>query len=428
MPSYNQPKLGAENWHVPLNENFDDLAIDVIGQVDTFSGLPNPTGETSNNGSLRMFFVHDEDVLYADTGSSWKPVAGAGLQTGGGSGGTGGEITGPFSTTLVGSNDTNSPKGGFGNEVRNAIDQGTPLITVKGAWEYSNGIEFTTGQDTPNDLPVRIDAWGASITFSGDGWAFTNDNTGDAGSALRGESFILKGGFWFSSGNPDGFVRMIDSGGNHLYPQQTRNFKASGKTSAIYQLEEGNKWCESNHLGGRHHLVDTGVRSLASRGTSFQDNLLDNIHLSQVSNYGFDLSGNWIDCVMANPTVIVSSNNAVFLRMNGNMGGTEIIAPELEDAGNQLDNFFLCEVGPRAARGPHVRGGDLGLNFNPITLFDLSNASGNWSFNMDYSNNHNRISAWFGDEGGTRWVMNGSGFKVQTASNPNGSWSTQGSL
>jgi len=414
MPRYNQPTEGTTDWHVPLNENFADLGTEVINEVETFADLPDPTGKTSSRGVSRKYLVRESQTIYRDAGETWEAIAGSG-----GSNGT-------FGIQLHGSGDTGSPRGGLAGEIRSALDGGKCHIDITGAWTMDGEVSFTSGNFDP--IGIYIDAWGACIEYDGSGWAFTNDNTGDAGSALRGGAFDLHGGFWRSTGSPDGFVRLIDSGGCHLYPRQTRDWRASGGDCAIYQLEEGERWCESNHLGGRHHLLDVGVRSVASRGTSFQDNLVDNMHFSQLRKYALDLSGNWIDCTILNPTAIHGKEDSAFLRMNGNMGGTEIVAVELEDAGNDLDNFYLCEVGPRAARGPHVRGGDLGLNFNNITLFNTANASSNWSFQMDYADSHDPIRARFDDEGGTRWKMDENGFQVQTASNPNGPWSTQGSI
>jgi hypothetical protein len=414
MSRYNQPQEGTTDWHVPLNENFADLGVEVMNEVDTSADLPDPTGAVSSKGVSRKYLVRETETIYRDAGDRWEPIKGP-VGT-----------PGKFSIRLDGSANPNDPRSGLADQITSALNEEKSQINITGAWTMDGEVSFSSGNFDP--IGVRIDAWGASIEYGGSGWAFTNDNTGDAGSALRGGAFDLYGGFWKSTGSPDGFVRLIDSGGCHLYPRQTRDWKVDGKDAVIYQLEEGTRWCESNHLGGRHHLVDVGIRSVASQGTSFQDNIVDSIHFSEFGKYAFDLSGNWIDCVIMNPTAIAASENSAFLRMNGNMGGTEIIGYELEDAGNDLDNYYLCEVGPRAARGPHIRGGDLTLRHNNITLFNTANASSHWSFQMDYAKNDDPIRARFDDEGGTRWTMDSSGFKVQTASDPNGPWETQGSL
>jgi hypothetical protein len=399
---------------MPLNDNFADLGVEVMNEVDTFADLPEPTGATSSQGVSRKYLVRESGTIYRDAGGTWEAVKGSGGSAG------------KFRTHLDGSGDPNNPRSGLARQIMSALNDGRSHIDITGAWTMDGEVTFTSGNFDP--IGVRIDAWGACVEYSGSGWAFTNDNTGDAGSALRGGAFDLTGGFWKSTGDPDGFVRLIDSGGCYLYPRQTRSWEASGKDAVIYQLEEGKQWCESNHLGGRHHVLDIGIKSVASQGTSFQDNIVDSMHFSQFKKYALDLSGNWIDCVIMNPTAIANQPNAAFLRQNGHMGGTEIIGPELEDAGNDLNNFYLCEVGPRAARGPHVRGGDLMLKFNPITLFNMEHSPGNWSFQMDYQKDHDPIRARYDADGGTRWMMDENGFKIQAASDPNGPWETQGTL
>lgn len=329
---------------------------------------------------------------------------------------------GPMGADLVGSADPDDPRSGLAAEITAALEAGRACLDVTGAWTMDGEVEFSSGSLPIDHVPTIVDARAACIEYGGDGWLFTNDNTRDAGCALRGENFQLYGGFWLSTGDPDGFVRIVDSGGCRLYPNQTRGWTASGKDAVVYQLEEGERWCESNQLGGRHHLLDVGIRSTASRGTSFQDTLIDSIHLSQCTRYGFDLSGNWIDCTFLNPTLIVCRDDAAFLRMNGNMSGAEIIAPELEDAGNDLDNFYLCEVGPRAAAGPSVRGGELGLEFNSITLFETGEAPPNWSFRMDYARDHRPVRSLFGGEGATRTVMDYDGVHRQAAPFERGDW------
>lgn len=410
MSRYNQPEKGASDWHHPLNQNFADLGIEVTNEVATFADLPEPTGETSSNGVPRRYLVLESGTIYRDTGGQWEAITGSG-----------GRI-GEFGIRLNGLRNPDSPRGGLAGEVRSALDSGRSYIDITGAWRLGGDITFSSGSYEP--IGVIIDARGAYVEYDGSGWAITNDNTGNVGSQLRGGTFQLYGGFWKSTGDPDGFIRGIDQSGAQLYPKQTRDWKSDGKVSAVYQIEEGSRWCENNALGGRHHLVDTGIRSIASSGASFQDNYVDNIHLSSVEHYGFDLSGNWIDCTFNNPTVIFDSDGA-FLRMNGNMEGSEIIAPEMEDATADVDDFYMVEVGPDGITGPFVRGGKLNRNFNNITLFDTANASRAWTFQMDYAEGGTQVRGRYGRSGNTRWLMDGSGMRIQQASNPNGPWETR---
>lgn len=414
MSRYNQPEEGTPNWNLPLNQNFADLGFEVMNEAATLTDLPEPTGETSSNGIPRRYLVREEGTIYRDTGERWEAIAGSGGRVG------------EFGTRLNGSQNPDSPRVGLAEKIESALDSGRVCIDVTGVWMMDGELTFSSGSYEP--VGVVIDARGAYVKYSGSDWAITNDNTGDIGSQLRGGTFQLYGGLWEATGEPDGFVRGIDQSGAQLYPKQTNDWKANDKVSAVYQLEEGSRWCENNALGGRHHLVDVGVRSVASQGTSFQDNYVDNIHFSSVVDYGFDLSGNWIDCTFINPTAIFDVEDATFLRMNGNMEGTEIIAPEMEDATADLPNFYMVEVGPSAINGPTIRGGTLGRNFNNITLFNTDDASRPWTFHMDYVEKGTQVRARYGKNGNSRWLMDGSGMEIQTASNPNGPWNTRTSL
>lgn len=75
---YNLPEKGTTDWDEPLNENFEDLSIEVMNQVDTREELPNPTGSSSSNGMDRIYYVRDSRTFVLDTGARWAPIAGLG--------------------------------------------------------------------------------------------------------------------------------------------------------------------------------------------------------------------------------------------------------------------------------------------------------------------------------------------------------------
>lgn len=76
---YNRPSAGTTDWHEPLNDNFEDIGIEVVGEVETFDDLPDPDGDqTSSNGERRKILVRESRVIYQDAGSGWEPVGGLG--------------------------------------------------------------------------------------------------------------------------------------------------------------------------------------------------------------------------------------------------------------------------------------------------------------------------------------------------------------
>ncbi|MFC6939891.1 hypothetical protein ACFQE8_07945 [Salinirubellus sp. GCM10025818] len=369
-----RPDMGTTDWHVPLNENFE--TIDTV-----LAGLSSSSGATS----------------------------------------------GPWDTKLVGSNDIENPRPGLGEAIRAAIDNGRPCIDVRGAWSMGTGVKFSSASDTPatgsppRRLPVIIDATGAIVEYTGSGWAFTNDCTGNVGGQIAGGRFELHGGVWANTGNATGFIRGIDVNFNEYLPQTTREFPI------VYQPEIGNRWCESNVFGGQHHTPRIGIKAVSPRGVSFQDNYVRNIQLGIFREYAFDLSGNWNDCKFENPTCIAGGEGAAAFRNNGNLGGTTIDNLELEDATQGLDHYYVIKIGPdAAARGPDFDGGkhDFVRSKKNLEFVDPSNATGPWHVWLTETNrgakHEYRIC---GDENGFGTqqcrIFDGNGHRVETADHPN---------
>lgn len=75
---YNQPDKGTEGWHIPINENFADLGVEVVDTVDRWADLPEPKGETSTNGNPKVYRVSADKIFVADTGNSWTIIGGLG--------------------------------------------------------------------------------------------------------------------------------------------------------------------------------------------------------------------------------------------------------------------------------------------------------------------------------------------------------------
>ena len=318
-------------------------------------------------------------------------------------------------------------RGGLSNHIRRALDNGQTHTTIRGAWNWGEDLALSSSRYAPQG--VYLDARGAWIEYDRNGWVIDNDNTDDPTAANKGAGFHLYGGFWLSTGDPDGFVRLVDTGGARLYPYQTREFRGGADGSVIYQLEAtAGDWCESNKLGGRHHLADVGIRSKAGPNQSMQDNLVDSIHLSEFQDTAFDISGNWIDCTFLNPTTIANKDHCTFLRQNGTMSGTEIVAPEFEDSGQGLSPLYFCKLGPQAGRGPMVRGGEMGFKHNDITLFQTAvcgwdnHSAGNWTFNLQRPRGPHWVQEHYTTNGATRLLMNAMKVYRENAAFEVGKW------
>jgi hypothetical protein len=69
---YNTPKEGATDWHVPLNENFEELDVDVeVRDVEA-----NRSNYDPNAGAA--FVETDTGIVYLGDGSSWVPALSVG--------------------------------------------------------------------------------------------------------------------------------------------------------------------------------------------------------------------------------------------------------------------------------------------------------------------------------------------------------------
>lgn len=425
---YDRPDFGTVNWHLPLNENFDQLDRDAeIRDVETNRDQYDP-----RQGA--KFLATDTGAVYLGDGTQWNFLGEiVPEQTGGG-----GAELGPYGKTLVGSADLENPRGGLHTEVETALNESPPksILNIVGAWDMETGAVFSSASDTASGsgnrrAPLVIDANGAVVRFLGGSGtaAFENDNTGNIAGQIEGGVMLLYGGVWVAESGGV-FVRGIDMGGNRFYPTRTRNFDVA------YQLVIGSKWCESNIFSGKHHTVGTGIEDVTGPGNSFQDNYAYNLHLGAVRNYGFDLTGNWIDCKFEKVTVIVDENNTAALRYNANLGGTSFDNLEIENAGSGATDIHVVEIGPDVrVPGPtfHDMNNQLLIDKGDLGWIDASNAGGPWTVWMSELNSGSRYEYRFkGDSSGfgiqQRMTWDGGGFRREEGPSPAGPWTTVGTL
>jgi len=78
---FNQPTEGITDWHIPINQNFADLGVEVTDVVETWDDLPQPSGGTSSNGNPKVYRVSADRLFVADTGDSWAVVGGLGSES-----------------------------------------------------------------------------------------------------------------------------------------------------------------------------------------------------------------------------------------------------------------------------------------------------------------------------------------------------------
>ncbi|MFB6130812.1 MAG: hypothetical protein ABEJ28_08340 [Salinigranum sp.] len=65
---YNTPKAGTQNWHIPLNENFRTLDVD----VEIRDANDNRSNYAPKEGA--KFLATDTGDVYVGDGSKWRAV------------------------------------------------------------------------------------------------------------------------------------------------------------------------------------------------------------------------------------------------------------------------------------------------------------------------------------------------------------------
>lgn len=91
MPRYNQPEQGTTDWHIPLNENFQDLEIDVIYKE---ARAPDATQEDPATGAMFIDTREAYGDIYIGDGSSWGTPVWSLSNIGSGGGGTSTDVGG----------------------------------------------------------------------------------------------------------------------------------------------------------------------------------------------------------------------------------------------------------------------------------------------------------------------------------------------
>jgi hypothetical protein len=157
---YNVPNAGAENWHVPLNENFEqyDTDIEIRDTEDNLSGYEPKEGA--------KFLATDTGKLFVGDGSAWTPSLALGRYT---------PLSGndnSFSRSLV-----------FGHPA-NAVTPGVSGATIGGGGSKDHPNEVAVGDLSTIGGGVGNTAKGNVSTIGGGG-----DNTTESYNTTVGGGF-----------------------------------------------------------------------------------------------------------------------------------------------------------------------------------------------------------------------------------------------
>lgn len=305
----------------------------------------------------------------------------------------------PNAVLLVGGG-YGSPASGLLSTMQSEYDNNnTCFFRVVGHWTASGNFQYSSSNGTPTytspdgvdkDLPVVMDFRGATINYTGTGYALTDDSRPNTtgGSNLQGGHTEIYGGTWLSDGTPTGVWLSRDAANAEIHLNKAYNYQ-SGGSAAVIECRSEETWIEHNHISvhyGRFcdrlvYYNDTGGASTSSgNNVSFQDTTLGRSKLDRVTNGGvmYDLNGNFVDCTIRDPTVILGSNSSAMFNFNANMAGTTIIRPSCEQGGGTYTNAAMVKLGGDGRQGPIQFGGGPGADGTQWFNRTSEGASWNW--------------------------------------------------
>ena len=244
---YNMPSVGTSDWHIPLNENFEQLDIDV-----EIRGKEKNKGEFEPKQGAK-FEATDSGAVYLGDGDSWILID---------------RTVKSLQASRI--NGVHVPDGNdihaFRDAVQEAVNETVAEAgTVRLRPDVTYNWEETFVFDPADGFDLRVEAHNATIEHSSDPAVQTRSSVGEEANRLswHGGKFIGPGDTAGDSVDPGGIpeyapsieagtstFRLDDSFGHTIRPDTVQNVRA-----AIY-VRNVEKWSEGLKLG---HTRNTGA-------------------------------------------------------------------------------------------------------------------------------------------------------------------------
>jgi hypothetical protein len=332
--NYETPSAGTTDWHVPINKNFERMDSDIeVRDVES-----NLSQYTPRSGS--KFMSTDTGRVFIADGDDWTRV----------------DSSGPDPTYLsVSARSVNGvvfakefQGSGLASKISNALNwlketggQGRIRVTAKEdgtAWKWDKEItidptDYVSGVHVDVDQMVKID-------YSGDQYPITIDHHGEPSKGYL--TFQLYGGHWTHSGQPAGWIRLIDANHTKLCPKYVECRNSSTNATAI-KVEAKETWAEANRISGTYR-ADRGIDWDPSTNASFADTAVDNAHFN-VWDFGLRLRGNFRCCKFSNLTIFTKNDGARGIILDSpDMIGTVFDGWKIEDPGPSNSDVAAFET------------------------------------------------------------------------------------
>jgi hypothetical protein len=337
--NYKEPQPGDDDWHVPINDNFEQLDKDVeIRDTEENRGNYDP-----KEGA--KFFATDTENVFIGDGDSWKIINSSGRNPNINSLRTG------IINNVVHASEFNGA--GLASKVQNALEwienncggAGKVRITPKSgssSWTWDKDLVINPFEYKGIDIDID---WNVTIDYPGSGVALTLDGGGE-NDVFRVPSRI-SGGEWTYSGDPTGWLKLKDIQLSTIHPKWI-NWPDSGAYGI--SVENHGTWCEMNHISGRYEAEECirfhGATVTGGSGTdSFQGTSIDQV-ICSASKYGIKLRGNFQYSEIKNPQIFLDGDEAVGIQLDpyGNgMWGMVISGGKTEEHASNTSSFELTE-------------------------------------------------------------------------------------
>jgi hypothetical protein len=320
---YMEPEPGTVDWHVPLNQNFEQLDVDVEIR-DTEANL---SDHLPKQGA-KFFAVDTENVFLAD-GTDWHPVDSEGRN--------------PRFRSVNGDQFVSKHPGGTLSErLKSALDsldggQGTVYVTPRSdgePWQW--GDPLTLDPLAYNGIEIIV-GHSVEIEYGGDGTMLTFDSNG----VHQGDTnqIRLVGGRWVATDDAEGWLRLKDIILGQFSPQQV-DFSASSNDDCFgVSVENHDLYSEANRIEG-DYSCPVGIQYVPASETggsgtdSFHDNVIDQAHIN-ASNVGVHLAGIFQYCDLRKVALFGTERGTDLMVLDApRMDGTVMTATKWESPPN----------------------------------------------------------------------------------------------
>lgn len=345
---FNTPEQGSIDWHLPLNENFDQLDTD----LEIRDSQANLDTYTPKKGA--KFFATDTESVYLGDGSNWNRLDSRG--------------TSPAFDTIMARRQSNIVYAAhfdgpdLSTRVQNALGtlpqgRGKVIVTPRddGAnWEWGSTLSLNAFDHAGLTIECLDNV---TIEYRGDEWCF--DISGDpqgrersGGNDVR-SGFKLLGGDWLldESGDIPGWMRLTDMYGAYVSPRSVHRCTNNSTDAICVYIRNVNHFSEGCRIyDTKFQDPDIGVKlegatvTGGSGSNSFDHFDIDRLHIDHIKNTGI-----WVD--QGRPRASTWSRVAIWQHIDDTRGmffdagiqGLTVVQPKFES--HNGENTVGIEIG-----------------------------------------------------------------------------------